>query len=257
MKMSKSAQKIENERLKIIEKMQNIILYNKKINTSVLYSKERNKYDVELKKENDLFLEKNPDFESLIPIKEPSYLKLYIAQAFKLNGISETAKNFVDALIQEDMITAKGFIKLTKKEKIHIYHNVMGLKDPSRAGLTRLMKELTKPIEALNNIPVLISYPLEEFEDNIEKFYINPILIGAGSWENVRNRRLRITLDYQDDGQKITIENLDKLENFNTKTETYCSENKTNKKVFSVSENTGAFFDENDVDFKGLFENEE
>jgi hypothetical protein len=236
-------------------KNQNINDYHNKISTNKLF-KNKEQYNDELNKETESVIEKYPDLKPFLTEKEPAFVKLYIDQLASIAGMSKPSTDFFNAIISEGFVSIKGYVELNTKKKKHLFYNILKLKDKSSGGMSRIMTALNVPNAALNNTPVLIPVPNGELDsDDIEKYYINPLLVGNGNWSNIRNRRIRIILDYQDDGQKMTIENLEKLENFNTKTEAYCK-NETNKKVISVSENTGAFFDENDVDLKDLFENE-
>lgn len=233
-------------------KNENINNYHNKISTNVLFNN-KNQYDKELNEQTNSIIEKYPDFEPFLTEKEPAFIKLYIEQLASLANIPKTAKDFFNAIISQGFVSIKGYVELNSKKKKHIFYNVLSLKDKSSGGISRIMKELKKPNETLNNTPILIPVENGEFDsDDVEKYYINPLLVGNGNWANIRNRRIRIILDYQDNGQKITIENLEKLEEFNTETESKCSSDEINtienmQKInnsFRNAENNDDFDDE-------------
>lgn len=221
---------------------QNLKNYHYEVSTNKLLHDPHSE-DSRLNSEVNDFLKSNPEFQDILKRnntnlkdikkaiygraareskkdeeKEPSYIKLYITELSNLIELKEIEKKVLLALIEADFITIKGFIHLNSDRK-RIIAKLLKHKDLS--NIYPALTKLQQPLKSLNNTPVLARIENDENDDKkMEKYYINPFLIGSGSWVNVKNRRLRITLDYQNDGRKMTIENLKPITNFNTETET-------------------------------------
>lgn len=231
------------------EKNENTKQYHYNVSTKVL-ADSPNSLDSKMDNEINNFLKSNPEFQKILnkyranpnlkkikdeiycreskdqvinEDREPRYIKLYIAQLSHIIELKNIEKKVFLAIIEADFISVKGYVQLNSKRK-KIIAKLLNHNDTS--NVYPALQELQKPLKSLNNTPVLLRIENEEHEDDgMEKYYINPYIVGNGSWANVQNRRLRITLDCQTEGQKLTIENLDRIENFNTDTVANCSDN--------------------------------
>lgn len=206
-----------------------LIEYNKIIKANILNENPKN-YDEKLNNEVDEFLKNNKEFQlilernerrkkklrdgEVLENKEPNYLKLYLDDLSYIINLNQTQKRIFLAIFQLGFVNIKGHIELTKKRKLRIA-KLLGNKDFS--NLYKHFNALQKPISELENTPLLSKYSFDNSDDDddeFERYYINPFIIGQGTWANVRNRRLRIVLDYQDDKKKVTIQNLEPDNNF-------------------------------------------
>jgi hypothetical protein len=208
-----------------MKKNENLKEYHKILNAKMLNDNPHYNDDV-LNDEINKFLNENKEFQLLmernkkrqdklkngeaLEDKEPRYLKLYIDDLTNFIGFGSKQKGLILAIFELGYINIKGHIELTPKRK-KIIAKKLNQKDFSNYYKT--LKQLQLPLVELNNTPFLaqIKYD-EDFDDGIERYYINPFIVGNGSWANVKNRRLRIILDYQGDDRRVTIENLAKLE---------------------------------------------
>lgn len=208
------------------KKNENLKQYHKILNAKLLNENPHYNDDF-LNNEINKFLDENKEFQLLmernkkrqdklkggevLEDKEPRYLKLYIDDLTNFIGFGPKQKALILSIFEKGYVNIKGHIELTAKRK-KILAKSLNQKDFSNYYKT--LKQLQMPLVELNNTPFIaeVEYD-EENDDGIERYYINPFIIGNGSWANVKNRRLRIILDYQDNDRKITIENLAQLEN--------------------------------------------
>lgn len=214
-------------------KNENLIEYNRIVKGNLL---NKNPYykDDDLNSEIDKFLAENEEFQlilernkkrkdklkegKILEDKEPRYLKLYLDDLSNILDLGPKQKNLILSIFELGFVSIKGHIELNSKRK-KILAKKLNQKDFS--NYYKVLKQLQIPLIELNNTPIIapISYD-DDFDDGIERYYINPFILGNGSWANVKNRRLRIVLDYQGDNRRITVENLAKLDDFETQTET-------------------------------------
>lgn len=145
--------------------------------------------------------------------KEPAHFKLYISDLLTINNIySSKSKRFIDALIELKMISISGTFEITpkKKKKIMKHLNISYL-----SYFTDVFNELQKKIEIdgiLKNQSLIIKLEKDEFDEG-DIYALNPFFIASGPWHEIRERRIRIVVDYIDDKKIVNIQQFDKNNN--------------------------------------------
>jgi hypothetical protein len=189
---------------------ENIENYLRLTSAQKLY-KNPNQNDKELIAHQNEIISELKLYLDVLPEKEPAFLKLYIKNLTIIFCLSSTAEKLFLAIISQGFINIKGVVELNTKKKAFLHDKVLMLKDKSRSGLYRAMKELQNPIEELGNAPILIKVKNSDWDDDtIEKFVVNSFIIGSGSWANIRDRRLRTILDHQEPEKKYIIKKMNK-----------------------------------------------
>ncbi len=112
--------------------------------------------------------------------KEPPYVKVYLEDIGKLNGLNPTEQKLVNELVFN-----MG------------YNNIVPAYKPIKEGIALKLgvsyNTINEAIKSLYKKGVLIR--------KARGFYImDPNLFGRGSWKDIKN--IRMTIDYNDDGTK-------------------------------------------------------
>ncbi len=169
------------------------------------------KYYKNLKDNQEAIIEKYNLDRELLPEVEPDYLKLYIRDITSIFAIPKSAEKVFHAIIKAGFVDIRGVVELTSDKKKHLNIKILKSKDESSSGFNKALIELQRPIPDLGNVPVFIPLPLNDYDaPGIERYKVNELVLGNGSWLNIRERRLRVIMDYDPKfGRAVKIEELD------------------------------------------------
>lgn len=192
----------------------NLINYEATISTNKIAKKDINQEN-KLKEQNKKVFEHFPQLAKnpALSETEPAHFKLYIADISALSGISKTAEKLLQVILnQGDLVGFKGTFPINTDIK-KVLSEGMDLTCKKFSGLNKALIELQEKNEFLDNTPILLKIEKHKYDSkDTKRFMINPYLIASGSWDNILNKRLRVTLDYDFslNSRKLTIEDLDK-----------------------------------------------
>ncbi len=212
--------KVKKEKLVIeIKENKNTMDYLKKANRNTLWRMtvpsndpkiiaEKALYYAELKENQKNTIEEHNLDLKYLPEIEPDFLKLYIHDVTSMFKISKSAEDVFMAIINKGFVDIRGVVELTPLKKDTLNLKILKSKDESRSGFNKALIELQRPIPELGDAAIFIPLPRNDYDaPNVERYKVNDLVLGTGNWLNIRERRLRIVLDYGPEfGRKIKIE---------------------------------------------------
>jgi hypothetical protein len=119
---------------------------------------------------------------------EPPYVKLYISDIIKLNGLPSYANDVLLHLVKN--MGYNNIVPMYKPIKMMIC-NELGIK----------LSTMNKAIQELHDKNILI-------RSHRGLYILDPLIFGRGSWKDIKD--IRMTIEYNSDGKRIISTSIQK-----------------------------------------------